>query len=229
LDNAEKRSLINEAMTKVKQAGEQSAVVFESWISNVVASPSVQVEIFPTGEYEIVSMHDQLLEGKEQWYVGCAYPPSSINNVQSERLKGDVKIIVEQLFKEGYYGFLGLDTVINRDGDIYWVEANARKTGTFYPKTIAERLNRESLRNVYYVATDLINSALKGAKFKNIRLILDDLLYPIKGEKRGIFLYNVGALKDAGRFDIVCFGESPSDAHQLYLEAKSIILEAKNN
>lgn len=229
LDDTEKRSFINEAMTKITQAGEQSAVVLEGWISNVVASPSVQVEVFPNGEYEIVSMHDQLLEGKEQWYIGCSYPPSSINDEQSKRLKGDVKIIVDQLSREGYYGFLGLDTIINRDGDIYWVEANARKTGTFYPKTIAERLNRRSLNNVYYVATDLINPALKGAKFQNIKLLLDNLLYPIKGESRGIFLYNVGALKDAGRFDIVCFGESPSDAHQLYLKSKSTILEAKIN
>ncbi len=229
LNSAEKRSVIDQAMNKLTQAGEHSAAVFEGWISNVVASPSVQVEVFPDGEYEIVSMHDQLLEGIEQWYIGCAYPPSSISDEQSKRLKKDVKIIVDQLSREGYYGFLGLDTIINRDGDIYWVEANARKTGTFYPKTIAERLNQGSLNDVYYVATDLINTALKGAKFKNIKSLLDDLLYPIKGEKRGIFLYNVGALKDAGRFDIVCFGESPSDARQLYLKAKSIILEAKGN
>lgn len=229
LDSAEKRSVIDQAMHKLTQAGEQSAAVFEGWISNVVASPSVQVEVFPDGKYEIVSMHDQLLEGDAQWYIGCVYPPNSINEEQSKRLKGDVKIIVEQLSREGYYGFLGLDTIINRDGDIYWVEANARKTGTFYPKTIAERLNRGSLNNVYYIATDLINSALKGAKFQKIKLLLDDLLYPIKGENRGVFLYNVGALKDAGRFDIVCFGESPSDAHQLYLEAKSIILATKIN
>ncbi|MHB9141795.1 MAG: preATP grasp domain-containing protein [Paludibacter sp.] len=229
LDSAEKRSLITQAMTKLQQAGEQSAVVFEGWISNVVASPSIQVEVFRNGEYEIISMHDQLLEGDAQWYIGCVYPPNSINDEQSKRLKREVKIIVDQLSREGYYGFLGLDTIINRDGDIYWVEANARKTGTFYPKAIAERLNRGSLNDVYYVATDLINSALKGVKFLNIKLLLDDLLYPIKGENRGIFLYNIGALKDAGRFDIVCFGESPSDAHQLYLEAKSIILEAKSN
>ncbi len=229
LNSAEKRSVIDQAMNKLTQAGEHSAAVFEGWISNVVASPSVQIEVFPDGKYEIVSMHDQLLEGDAQWYIGCVYPPSSINDEQSKRLKRDVKIIVDQLSKEGYYGFLGLDTIINRDGDIYWVEANARKTGTFYPKTIAERLNRGSLKDVYYVATDLINPALKGAKFQNIKLLLDDVLYPIKGENRGIFLYNVGALKDAGRFDIVCFGESPSDAHQLYLEAKSKILEAKIN
>lgn len=226
LDNAEKRSLIDQAMTKIKQAGEQSAVVLEGWISNVVASPSVQVEIFPNGEYEIVSMHDQLLEGVEQWYVGCSYPPNSINDEQTKRLKGDVKIIVDRLAGEGYYGFLGLDTIINRDGDIYWTEANARKTGTFYPKTIAQRLNGGSLKNVHYVATDLIVASLKGAKFQNLKLLMNNLLYPIKGENRGIFLYNVGALKDAGRFDIVCFGKSPLDARELYLEAKSLVREA---
>ena len=47
-------------------------ILAEVWIENVTTSPSVQVYISPHGKVEVISTHEQILDG--QIYLGCQCP-----------------------------------------------------------------------------------------------------------------------------------------------------------
>ena len=225
----EQKEIIQKALFKLQQAGKGSGATVEEWVSGVVASPSLQFEIYPGGKMQLISTHDQLLEGKEQWYMGCVYPAVTISKPIENKVMKQARQIAHYLAQEGYYGFFGLDLIVTSDNNFYWVEANMRKTGTTYPRIIAERLHNNSLKEVHYVARDFTIPALKGMKFSEVLHVLKELLYPINSEKRGIVLYNTGALKDGGRFDVVCFGRDMQDAMKIYEKLKNKLVKIGGN
>ena len=98
-----------------------------------------------------------------------------------------------------------------------------RKPGTFYPRIIAEKLNNGSLKGVSYIAADFSIPRFKGLPFSKLKEKLQKLLYPINNKKEGVFLYNVGALKDAGRFDAVCIGRTDKIAKNIYASLENLV------
>jgi hypothetical protein len=106
--------------------------------------------------------------------------------------------------------------VLTKTGDIFWVEANMRKPGTFYPRIIAERLNKGSLRGITYIAKDFTFIKLKGLKFSELHDKLKEFLYIPYKKQTGIFLYNTGALREIGRFDLVCLGRDNAEVQEMY-------------
>jgi len=213
---AEQDQHILTAISKIPQMNKESAVIVEEWRNDIVSSPSIQLEIRPDGQVLIVSIHDQLLEGDEKWYVGCSYPPATLTGSQEKQMRDGALLFADELVKKGYEGFLGLDTIITSEGDLYWVEANIRKPGTFYPRIIAEKLNGGTLDGIFYIASDFTIAALTGISFERLNKKLRDFMYPIHGNKKGIVLYNTGALRDAGRFDIVCLAHTKGEAKDIF-------------
>lgn len=227
LSTEQKAEFFKKALYKIKQAQSNSGVVVEEWLSNVTASPSIQVEVYPDKTWKIVSMHDQLLEGDEKWYVGCKYPQTTLDNKKLQRVQLDVAKFVKFLISKGFIGFLGLDIVITKDDNIFWVEANIRKPGTFYPRIIAEKLNNGLLDGLFYIATDFTVPKFKGVSFLKLKEEFSEFLYLIKKQSNGVVLYNTGALKDAGRFDLVCLGQNAQTVQDVYTTIKEKINKLK--
>ena len=210
-------------MYKIKQSQHTSGVVVEEWISKVRASPSIQVEVYPNKKWKIVSIHDQLLEGEEKWYIGCKFPQVTLNRNQMSLVLKDVKVFTEHLISKNFIGFFGLDLIITHDDKLFWIEANMRKPGTFYPRIIAEKLNHGTLRDVFYIACDFTVPLYKTKAFSFVKEQLYPLLYPIHREKYGVVIYNTGALREAGRFDVVCIGRTEKEAQRIFTRIKNYI------
>lgn len=223
LSKKEQTSHVSTAINKIPQFGKDSAATVEEWVENVVASPSIQLEVRPDGTIYVLSMKDQLLEGIEKWYIGCFYPVSSLTEKQKIRFEREARLFVDALVQKGFIGFLGMDAILLSDGSILWVEANVRKPGTFYPRIIAEKVNAGTLSGMYYCACDFTLPKLKGKSFIDVQLLLHSYLYPIKGEKKGVIVYNTGALTDAGRFDLICIGRSKKEAKDLFAQVKQLL------
>lgn len=223
LSAIQQHDLVAGAWSKIPQFAKTSVVTVEEWTPGAVASPSIQMEVTPTGEIRILSMKDQILVGTEKWYIGCTYPVASLSPVQEKQFKADATQFACALRDEGFIGFLGLDAIILSDGSIQWVEANVRKPGTFYPRIIAEKLNGGALTGVYYIACDFTVPAFKGASFAKLARALKPYLYPVQRDKHGVIVYNTGALLDAGRFDLVCIGRSVKDARAYFTKVKAFL------
>lgn len=223
LSEEEQKEILIKALSKVPQFSKTSGVTIEEWVGGVVASPSIQLEVTPQSEIRILSMKDQILEGEEQWYIGCSYPVSSLSQKQQELFVRDAKIFTQELVDRGFQGYLGMDSILLKDGTVLWVEANIRKPGTFYPRVIAEKVNGGTLKNLFYYACDFTIPKFRGKSCKVVLNSLKHYLYPMRDEKRGVIVYNTGALLDAGRFDVVCIGKSTQDARFIFDQIKSLI------
>ena len=218
----EQKIIVANALKKVPQNSSNGAII-EKWVDNAIASPSIQILVTQKGEIKILSLHDQILEGEEQWYIGCIYPPKSISKETINKIKKGALLFTNYLKNLGYFGFFGLDVVIDSNNKIWWTEANMRKPGTFYPRVIAEKLFGK-LDNVNYIASDFTVHKLKGTNFITLHDVVKKYLYPMGKEKKGLVLYNTGALVDAGRFDIIVLGKNYSEVSNLFMQIKKHLI-----
>jgi hypothetical protein len=105
--------------------------------------------------------------------------------------------IAQRLQKMGYVGHFDIDTIVDDRGHIYLLEINTRRTGGTYVHEFAtltfgnDYLNKISL---------LCNTAVKCkgiTKLENLVESLDDLLFPISGEDRGIVITVTSSLSES--------------------------------
>jgi hypothetical protein len=112
----------------------KGGVVEEMVQGDHFASPSVQVDIRPDGEVEVLATHEQDLGGEEgQVYVGCRFPADP---AYAAELAEHGRRVGEALAREGALGRFALDFVAVRQGEgwrVLGIEINLRKGGTTHP------------------------------------------------------------------------------------------------
>jgi hypothetical protein len=206
-----------ELLLKLPQRLSKSGATAEVWIEDVISSPSLQYIVYENGEIELLSSHDQVLEGKEKWYVGCIYPSVYI----IEEILEEGMLFMKTLQKEGFVGYCGLDLIITPK-TYYFVEANVRKPGTTYPREFVRKVFG-SLQGKYYYAKDIKDSKLIGKTFSEIYAKLIPLVIKPPISNEGILLYNTGALKEGGRFDVVVVSPERSHLETILLEVLGLV------
>jgi len=213
MSQADKNELVLGYLNKLPQRMSDSGATIEEWIEDVVSSPSLQFEVARNGEIKLLSTHDQLLAGKEKWYVGCSYPSISLGNFYDQIISDGFKFM-NFLRLEGFYGFCGIDLIITKD-KYYFVEANVRVPGTTYPREFVRKVFGD-LENIHYMAKDFQLDNLVGKDFKTIYGKLRPWLI---GDSRqeGVLVYNTGSLKVGGRVDVVVVS-SDSERRRFFLD-----------
>ena len=212
----------------------EGAVVEQLFRAERMASPSVQLRIFPDGTYEIVSTHDQILGGPDdQVYLGCRFPAddSYRTSIQAYGLG-----IARELAAHGVIGSFGVDFIVTPEEDILMTEINLRLGGTTHPFLTA-RLVTEGFydmasgelvvrgRPKSYIATDNWKSpAYVGLEPQQVidaadaaRLRFD----PDRGT--GVVFHLLGALNRYGKLGATCIGDSAEDARRVYDETVSLL------
>ena len=193
-------------------------------------SPSVQLQISPAGQVEVLSTHDQVLGGRHgQKYFGCRFPadPAYAASLAGEGLK-----VGRRLAREGVIGRCAVDFVAApRRGEwqLYALEINLRCGGTTHPFYTLQALTdgrHDPLAAEYrtangelkhYVATD----HLAGERYET--LTPDDLLdIAERGTlgwdaetEAGIALHMVSALAVAGWIGVTAIGDTLEQARAL--------------
>ena len=205
----------------------EGVIVEEVVRSDGLRSPSVQLQISPIGQVEVLSTHDQILGGPgNQVYLGCRFPARAEYRlaIQAEACK-----VAGVLAARGVTGVFGIDFLV--DGDrITLSEINLRVGGTTHPYWMA----RLAARGTYdqesgelrvpaggtrcYVATDNLKSdRLVGRRPAEIveRIDRAGLAYD-PSTATGATLHLLGALADAGKMGVTCIAATPDDADELY-------------
>ncbi len=218
---------------------DEGAIVEELVRSAELRSPSVQLQISPTGSYEVLSTHDQILGGPQnQVYLGCRFParPEYRLAIQTEAAK-----VAEVLVARGVTGVFGIDFLV--DGDrITLSEINLRMGGTTHPFWMARLATGGTYDQAAgelrvpgpgpgpgggtrcYVATDNIKSLrLLGCRPAEVIARIDDagLAYD-PSTATGATLHLLGALPGAGKMGVTCIAATPEAADDLYVR----VLEA---
>jgi hypothetical protein len=116
----------------LRKLATQGGVVEERITGRELRSPSVQLQITPTGAVELLSTHDQILHGRSgQQFAGCRFPadPSYAPTISVLARRA-----AERLADTGVIGRLAIDFLASRREDGGWepfaLEVNLRMGGT---------------------------------------------------------------------------------------------------
>ena len=212
--------------------------IVEELIGGEIHSPSVQMRILPGGDAVVVSTHDQVLGGElGQTFVACSFPAERDYTAAIVR---EARKVGAALAAEGVVGRFGIDFVVAKcDGD--WVpnavEINLREGGTSHPYGALWLLTDGSLdkdkttfrtpsgQAKYYFATD----SLGDPDYHGI--LLTDFLSAAQtaglgwdpGTQTGAVYHMLRALEQQGRIGVTAIGDSPDQAHEIYLGAAKLL------
>jgi len=200
-----------------------------------MASPSVQVRIAPSGTYEVLSTHDQILGGTaNQVYLGCRFPARDAYRLA---IQDAGRRVADVLAAEGVIGSFGIDFLVVPGGDgtgngahsLYLSEINLRMGGTTHPFWMARLATGGEYHPgtgelvaggapKYYVATDNLKSErLVGLQPEQVIDAVDRAGLGYDGRTRtGATLHLLGAVPRSGKLGTTCIADSPEDADELY-------------
>lgn len=227
------RSLPSSYVEKFSDGG-----IVEELIGGEIRSPSVQMRILPGGEPVVLSTHDQVLGGElGQTFVACRFPAEPECAAAIVR---DARKVGSHLAAEGVVGRFGIDFVVaRRDGGWapYAVEINLREGGTSHPYGALWLLTDGSLGAAkasfrtpsghvkHYFATD----RLSDPGYRSIPL--GDFLSASAtagldwdpGSQTGAVYHMLRSLEEEGRIGVTAIGNSPEQAHEIYLGAARLL------
>ncbi len=203
-------------------------------------SPSVQCRIDPLGEIEIISTHDQALNG--QVFSGAHFPANAAYRHEITALARDV---AEELKAKGVIGRFGIDFISVKEAagwKHYAVEINLRKGGTTHPFLMLQFLTNGSYDELtgiyqtangqarfYYASDNVQKDQYKGLVPQDlINIAMFHGLHFDGATQKGVVFHMIGALSQYGKMGMVCIGESPEEA-VLYYERAIAVLDAETS
>lgn len=221
--------------TYLPKITEQGAIVEELVSGEGVTSPSVQVQILPSGRVEIISTHDQVLgDPRNQVYLGCRFPAAeSYRGMITDQARAMARVLAE----EGVIGPFGVDFIVVPDDGAFVSEINLRMGGTTHPFAMArfvtrgeyDQLSGELIaadsRPRYYVGTDNLKTpALAGRSPAWVLERLDraGLLFD-PSTLCGVTVHMLGAVEDYGKLGTVCIAPTRAEAMSLSQDAAGVL------
>ncbi len=211
---------------------DEGAIVEEVVRADDLRSPSVQLQISPTGEVEVLSTHDQILGGPEnQVYLGCRFPARPEYRLA---ILAEARKVAAVMVARGVTGVFGIDFLVDGDPDeggrVTLSEINLRMGGTTHPFWMVRlatggtydqesgelRVPGGEARS--YVATDNIKSAqLVGCRPAEVIARIDEAGLAYEPSTRcGVTLHLLGALPGAGKMGVTCIAATPEAADEMY-------------
>ena len=178
-----------------------------------VSSPSTQWWLPPPGGGEPVlgGVYEQILAGEEGVFVGSR--PSGLAAEVEERIVSQSGQVAAALQRLGYVGRCSFDHLVLPDGRTVFTECNGRWGGTSTPMNLVDRLYPGG--RPPYQAQAFTHPELVGITFRQLLARLGDAVHE-RGAGAGRFLlYNVGPLRQFGKFDVVALGSSRSHVEDL--------------
>ena len=211
-------------------------MIAEQFIKDEMAvSPSVQVYIDPDGAVEVLSTHDQILDGQK--FLGSRFPAQGVfqNDLHSYgQLIGDV------LAKKGVRGYFGVDFLAvggPENPQLFAIEINLRQTGTTSPYMTAKRLLKgpfvgdgiESLdgqKRVYFSTDHLQAEAFKDLRPEQvIAAIKKSPIHWNPATSKGVVFHLFDKLASEGEIGLTAIGENHREADALYEQAGAFLTE----
>lgn len=218
----------------------RGGIVEERITGRELRSPSVQLQVTPTGQVDLLSTHDQMLGGPNgQLYLGCRFPaePSYAPTIGALARR-----VAQRLANVGVIGRFAIDFVVARTDHDRWqpfaIELNLRQGGTTHPyQTLAHlaggTYDADSAtfttpigRRKHYVATDHLEAPGLRALGRDGVLALArrrDLRFD-RTRGAGTVFHMLSSLDELGRAGFTAIGDSPEEADWLYEHVRSTLI-----
>jgi hypothetical protein len=199
-------------------------LVVEQWIEKV-CDLNYQVVVSRKGEVRFEAVKAAVVQ--DGVHKGHMFPVA-LTGDELAVLHHAGEVIGAALFAEGYYGMVGIDAMLGKDGVVYpCLEINARFNMSTYQSTLAERFVGEGK---HAVAATIGLRPHRTHTFAEVAEALGDLLFT--GEDRpGLLINNFATLNAAategedfhGRIYGVCIADSAEAALQVRADAEQAL------
>ena len=182
-------------------------------------SPSLELFVPANGQPPVITYISSQLFSAFGQFAGVLISRELMQASWYPRLAKYGLQIAQKLQKMGYVGHFDIDTIVDDGGHLYLLETNTRRTGGTYVHEFAaltfgkDYLNKVSL---------LCNNAVKCNginKLENLVESLNDLLFPISGEDRGIVITVTSSLSES---EFGCILVAPNEQELLTLKQKML-------
>jgi hypothetical protein len=219
---------------------ERGGIVEERIRGVEIRSPSVQLQIAPEGDVELLSTHDQLLGGPGgQSYLGCSFPADA---AYARDITAMAAAVGRELAALGVVGRCAVDFVTTRGRDGRWrsyaIELNLRKGGTTHPYIVLEQLvggayDATSVTYLaadgarkHYVATDHLDVPVGSLDAAGLARLTKRHLRFDHASGTGIVLHMLSSAAEAGRLGFTAIADTAREAQRLYDQTCATVLTA---
>jgi len=219
---------------------EREGGVVEAFVEDrAKRAPSCQLRISPEGSLDMLSTHDQLVEGVDsQIYAGCRFPADEAYRMDIQR---DALRVAKVLQEKGAVGRLAIDFICVQQDDGSWkhfaIETNLRLGGTTHPMMLLRMLTDGRYdpdaglyltprgEPQFYVATD----SMRSESYRG--LLIEDLLdiaaanglHYHDDSESGVIFHFTGTLSEFGKLGITAVGKSPAEANHWFDQTRQVL------
>ncbi len=204
-----------------------------------IRTPSCQLRLSPRESLDLLSTHDQLVEGESgQVYAGCRFPA---DERYRKSIQDDAFRVGQVLQKEGAVGRLAIDFVCAKNEQGSWqhyaIETNLRLGGTTHPMMLLRmmtggRYDPDSGLYLtprgepqFYMATD----SMQADSYRG--LLVEDLLdiaamgglHYQSWSEAGVLFHFMGALSEFGKLGITAVGKTPEEAELWFCRTRETL------
>jgi hypothetical protein len=182
-------------------------------------SPSLELFVPTNGQPPVITYISSQLFSEFGHFAGVLISRELTQTSWYPRLAKHGLQIAQKLQKMGYVGHFDIDTIIDDHEHIYLLEINTRRTGGTYVHEFAvltfgkDYLNKVSLLCNNTVKCNGIHT------LENLVENLDDLLFPISGENRGIVITVTSTLPES---EFGCILVAPTEQELLTLKQEML-------
>jgi len=179
-------------------------------------SPSVEMHVPPIGQgrprLAYLSMQHFVEDGE---FAGVVIDAEQLAAYPWAEDFIDFGLAVAQIFQQmGYVGFFDIDGIVDREGYLYPIEANARRTGGTHVHEFALNTYGENyVSKVYSLSNDSVPTGI--TEYAELMERIKPLLYPINGQRLGIIPTLTSSLQQ-GSTGFMLFHEDRDKGLALY-------------
>lgn len=159
-----------------------------------VAGGSPSVELLISDDGSVITYHcGQVLNATGEFFgveIGKGAVPANIK-ASMEQVG---KVVGERYHALGYRGYCDIDFVVGKDGNLYAVETNPRRTGGTHVYDLARHLFGEAWEDqVYLISHDSFHYGDQPLSAEAMLERTQLLLYPIKRKRSGVIITSLNA------------------------------------
>ncbi len=198
-------------------------ILVEEYIapSKKLSSGSPSSELFLSNKgAEITYLCDQVMGNKGD-FLGVALGRNLMDSKTANEIRKISLQIGKEFWKLGYRGFFDIDFILSANNTPCIIETNMRRTGGTHVYDVAKTLFGNSWERKCFVVSQ--DNFCYGKRKLNEKQIVDkmkEVLYPIKGEKKGVIISIINKWKPTFGFIIV--SKSNKEAVDIYNKIRNI-------
>ncbi len=187
IDSSSKLETTLRIIARFSSRDQDAKWLVEGWYDKK-ADINYQIYISPTGDVSMFSIKQQLLN--DTIYIGSKIP-ADLSEQEFEKYNGYAELIGKQLYKLGYMGVAGIDSIITRDGTIIpIIEINGRFTLSTYISFINSICNDRKVFTQYF---RVVTKSPTGFEQLNEILEKNQICFNLN-KKEGVIVYTSATL-----------------------------------